>query len=320
MSNFIKLLRNSDIYASREAAVSALQTKLAALTDGEICIASYGTSWDTAKSILGVARYKDNKHSYTIFDVDQTSSDVQKAIEALDVSDVAVEGQYVSSVSETDGKISVTRKDLEASTVKYTNEMSVAATLKKLMDKNFPLTVSCTITPNSLQEIGTTVATVTISGFSATVDGKSVTVTGKTVNGTAVSGASWTASNVSKTTTYTVNITAEGETKSVSKSLTFVGPIYVGYSSASAASEADMKTLTKQSLRSSFGTVTFNGTATESGGQYVTIYTPYAISHVLSAGFDIFGEFAKTTFTYQGVIYYCYRHTAKTASAAFTIS
>lgn len=320
MSNFVKLLRNANIYADKASAIAALQTKLGSLTDGEICVSSYGDSWENAKSVFGVTRYVNGSRSYTIFDMDQSSSDVEKAISALDVSDAEVNGQYVSSVSETDGKISVTRKDLEASTVKYTDEMSVAATLKKLMDKNFPMTVSCTITPNSLQEIGTTVATVTISDFSATVDGKSVTITNKTVNGTSVSGASWTASNVSKNTTYTVNITAEGETKSVSKSITFVGPIYVGYSSASTASETDMKALTKQSLRSSFGTVAFKGTTTESGGQYVTIYTPYAISHVLSAGFDIFGEFAKSTFTYQGVTYYCYRHTAKTSSADFTIS
>lgn len=49
---------------------------------------------------------------------DGTSSDgmsgkaVKQAIDALDVSDSAVSGQYVSAVSETDGKISVTRETL----------------------------------------------------------------------------------------------------------------------------------------------------------------------------------------------------------------
>lgn len=41
-----------------------------------------------------------------------TTTDITSAINALDVSDTAVSGQYVSAVSETDGKISVTRASL----------------------------------------------------------------------------------------------------------------------------------------------------------------------------------------------------------------
>ena len=42
-------------------------------------------------------------------DIDTRISD---AIDALDVSDTAVSGKYISQVSETNGKISVTRADL----------------------------------------------------------------------------------------------------------------------------------------------------------------------------------------------------------------
>ena len=44
------------------------------------------------------------------------------AIEALDVTDTAVAGQYVSAVSQTDGKITVTRADLPALSVKTGSE------------------------------------------------------------------------------------------------------------------------------------------------------------------------------------------------------
>ena len=46
-----------------------------------------------------------------------TSTDITNAINALDVTDTAVSGKYVSAVSETDGKITVTRADLPASGV-----------------------------------------------------------------------------------------------------------------------------------------------------------------------------------------------------------
>lgn len=47
------------------------------------------------------------------------STQIKNAIEALDVTDTAVVGQYVSSVSETDGKITVTRADLPDYTEVY---------------------------------------------------------------------------------------------------------------------------------------------------------------------------------------------------------
>lgn len=326
MSNFIKLLRNSSIYATRDAATSALQTQLGKLTDGEICVASYGDSWTTAKSIFGITRVRDGVTSYTIFDIDQQSSDVDRAIAALsaDITGTSADGTVKVQVVETNGKITTVNvtTDLGADKIKYTDEMTVSATLKKLMDKNFPLSVSCGITPSNLQELGTTVSIVTIGNFSATVDGKSVTITSKTVNGEAVTGDSWTASDVKATTTYAVNITAEGTTKSANKTITFVGPIYVGYNTSTESPTEVDTTLTKQSLRTSVGNISYVGSTSVEGGAHITIYSPYKVSHVYSAGFDIFSEFTDTTFTSAkyGITYHRYQHNGKTASADITIS
>lgn len=86
-NNFIRVLRNTELCATREAAIEKLQGKLATLQDGEICIASYGGSWDAAKTILGVVRVKTvdsvAKRSYTIFDNEDTA-EILKKIEALD--------------------------------------------------------------------------------------------------------------------------------------------------------------------------------------------------------------------------------------------
>lgn len=107
MSNFVKLLRNGDIYADKTSALVALQTKLGSLTDGEICVASYGDSWEKAKSLFGVTRYVDGSRSYTIFDVDQSSSDVEQAISALtaNVSGSSTDGTVAVNVVEANGKI-----------------------------------------------------------------------------------------------------------------------------------------------------------------------------------------------------------------------
>ena len=87
-NNFIRVLRNGTLYANREAAISELNTKLSGLQDGEICIASYGATWDAAKTILGVARLQTvdgvAKHSYTIFDNEANSAEIAAEIAKLD--------------------------------------------------------------------------------------------------------------------------------------------------------------------------------------------------------------------------------------------
>lgn len=87
MSNFIRVLRNGTLYDDRATAKTKLEEQLATLQDGEICIASYGATWEGAKTILGVARFKtvngDAKRSYTIFDNEDIAGIVAK-IQELD--------------------------------------------------------------------------------------------------------------------------------------------------------------------------------------------------------------------------------------------
>ena len=116
-NNFIRVLRNTDLCATREAAIEKLQGKLATLQDGEICIASYGGSWDAAKTILGVVRANTvgdtTKRSYTIFDNEDIAG-IVATIQQLDATvrgnltkdDVIQTGKHVGvKVVQEDGKL-----------------------------------------------------------------------------------------------------------------------------------------------------------------------------------------------------------------------
>lgn len=106
-NNFIRVLRNGTLFADRETAISNLNTKLSGLQDGEICLASYGATWDAAKTILGVVRFKTvdsvAKRSYTIFDNEANSAEIAAEIAKLD-----------NTVTHTDTNNHVTVKVIEA--------------------------------------------------------------------------------------------------------------------------------------------------------------------------------------------------------------
>lgn len=97
MSNFIRVLRNGALYANRTEAINSLKGKLATLQDGEICIASYGdnSDWSTAKTVLGVVRFKDSKRSYTIFDNEDIAGIVAK-IEELNANKTSTGDSHVT--------------------------------------------------------------------------------------------------------------------------------------------------------------------------------------------------------------------------------
>lgn len=106
MSNFIRVLRNSKLYADRATAKTKLEEQLAKLQDGEICLASYGdnNNWGTAKTILGVVRFKDGVRSYTIFDNEDIAGIVAKIREL----DATVRGNLTEGdVLETDKHVGV---------------------------------------------------------------------------------------------------------------------------------------------------------------------------------------------------------------------
>ena len=113
-NNFIRVLRNGTLFADRETAISNLNTKLSGLQDGEICLASYGATWDVAKTILGVVRFKDSVRSYTIFDNEANSAEILAKIQELDATvrgnltadDVIATNKHVGvKVVEADGKL-----------------------------------------------------------------------------------------------------------------------------------------------------------------------------------------------------------------------
>lgn len=74
----LKLLRNSELYATREAAISGIQTKAATLSDGEMWLATWGTQQEN-KSILAVKR----TWGVTIFDLDAINGEISGEIDDL---------------------------------------------------------------------------------------------------------------------------------------------------------------------------------------------------------------------------------------------
>ena len=79
-------------------------------------------------SDLGTAAAKDSTNVVTAGSSDLVESGavdtaITSAIEALDVSDTAVAGSYITEVSETDGKVSVTREAADASPTSASNKM-----------------------------------------------------------------------------------------------------------------------------------------------------------------------------------------------------
>lgn len=128
MSKFIRVLRNGTLFADREKALTGLQTKLGDLQDGEICIASYGATWDAAKTILGVVRFKGDNRSYTIFDNEANSAEIAAEIAKLDktVTHTDSNNHVTVNIIEADGLLS----SVEVST----NDIASAALLGTTAD------------------------------------------------------------------------------------------------------------------------------------------------------------------------------------------
>lgn len=111
------LVGETPVATQISTAVSAAKTEL------------IGTSGDetSANTIYGAKKYADSLNTAMDTRVDaleaavgtggSVDSKIQTAIQALDKADTAVEGQFVTQVSEADGIISVTRKALAASDI-----------------------------------------------------------------------------------------------------------------------------------------------------------------------------------------------------------
>ena len=117
----IQLLRNNNIYSSRDAARSALEGQKNNVPDGGVILARYSGTTGEQMIIKTLAGFVSNistseNATVTIIDVEGAAENVQDAITSainkLNKEDTAVYGQYVSSVSEANGIITVTRTPL----------------------------------------------------------------------------------------------------------------------------------------------------------------------------------------------------------------
>lgn len=97
----------------KETALTAAGVAATAIDAGDETVAVEGTN--VSAQITSLAK--------SIKDAAKTTDD---AIKALDVEDTAVDGKYVSAVSETDGKITVTRAELPTLSVKTGSEQFAA--------------------------------------------------------------------------------------------------------------------------------------------------------------------------------------------------
>lgn len=149
MAKKLQLLRNSSTFTSKVEALGALEAQLAKLLVGEPAIVWYTENGET-KVILGISA---GNSKYQIFDTEAIPSEVQEildrldgeegvegsvknlikaAIEKLDKADSAVTNQYVSAVSEDNGIITVSRKQLVGTGDKVIafNDGGITSTIK----------------------------------------------------------------------------------------------------------------------------------------------------------------------------------------------
>lgn len=73
MANVLKLLRNNELFATREAALANITSRAATLGDGELWVATYGSS-PNAKSILALKR----TWGLTIFDLESINDSISE--------------------------------------------------------------------------------------------------------------------------------------------------------------------------------------------------------------------------------------------------
>ena len=117
----IQLLRNNNIYSTRADARSALELYKKDVPDGGVILARYSGTTGEQMIIKTLAGFVSNistseNATVTIIDVEGADKNVQDAITSainkLNKEDTAAVGQYVSSVSEENGIIKVTRRPL----------------------------------------------------------------------------------------------------------------------------------------------------------------------------------------------------------------
>lgn len=199
----------------------------------------------------------------------------------------------------------------------YGDQTKIRNDITKLMRKVFPLEVIVNFTPTSLQEKGTSTE-ITITWI-AKVEGEVVTPAGVFVNGHDVTKQTSYKEMVSDSKNFNVEVTAEGRVTSVTKSITYVYPIFTGFNSATTFTESLAKALTKLELRSSLGTIIDTKT-NSSASNYYWIVSPYKVNNVITSGISIISDFIYTIVEYKGTNYHCYRLNAPSSADTFTFT
>lgn len=143
MSQKIQFLRNSAVVADKATAQSKLETILKSdehkVLNGEPIVCMYYDGTDenkTVKALLGIVT---KEGGYSIFaPSDETSGDIDAkisaAIQALKKDDTAVNNEYVSQVTETNGVISVSRVALPVNSVDSADKTVIVANTNGAVD------------------------------------------------------------------------------------------------------------------------------------------------------------------------------------------
>ena len=153
----------SGVHVSEDGALTIDQTELAAANIN-------ATAIDAGDETVAVEGDKVSKQIASLAkSIKAAAKTADDAIKALDVTDTAVDGKYVSAVSETDGKITVTRADLPTLSVKTGSEQFAAVNNHEVEIKTTALnTVGLTKTEAGKWQAGT--ADVTSTGLATAAD------------------------------------------------------------------------------------------------------------------------------------------------------
>lgn len=98
-TNVLKILRNSQLFATREEALANIDSRAATLGDGEVWIATYGTTSSDAKSILAIKRqFSNGTTCVTKFDLDAISGEIEGDLYKYKM--VALTAEEISALSD----------------------------------------------------------------------------------------------------------------------------------------------------------------------------------------------------------------------------
>lgn len=303
--------------------------KVKVLKDNELIGGTDNTSVYPVTSVKAVYNENNERLDNIIYRIETATVPTEKlekaAVTTEKLAENSVSGSKIIDSNITNRKIANNTIEIEklSATLRETIKAAtgvpgdLANDITKLMRKVFPLDVIVNITPTALQEKGTSTE-ITIT-WSAKVEGEVVTPASVFVNGHDVTEQTSYKETISDSKSFAVEITAEGRVTSVSKSITYVYPIFTGFNAATEFSESLLENLTKLELRSSLGTITDTKTNT-STSNYYWIISPYKVNNIVTSGISIITDFIYTTVEYKGTAYHCYRLNAPSSTDTFTFT